>query len=586
MAEERAQRRLAAILAADVVGYSRLMERDEEGTLSALKERRKRILDPLVTQYQGRIVKLMGDGVLVEFASAVNAVSCAVELQKRMAEANGEISDEQRIVLRVGINLGDVIVEHGDLYGDGVNVAARLEALADPGGICLSGALRDQVERQLALNLDDLGEQSLKNIARPVHVYRISSIGTPNRAVPADTQNPLSIAVLPFDNMSGTPEQGYIGDGIAENIITDLSRFRDLAVIARNSTFAYKGKSTRVQDIRRELGVNYVLEGSVQRAGERIRVTAQLVEAATGRHVWVERYDRPVDDLFAVMDDVTGSIVGTLGTTYGGRLRKAAGERAPGTGPPNFRAFDHFVQGMEQLNQFTKASVARGIAHFEQAVALNPNYAKAHSKIAWGHLCDIALGYSGDTVASMSKARAAAETAVRCDDAEAWSHWAIAGCAFYSGQHDSALTGMRRALELNPNDADVLTDMGLFCSYSGRADEGLEFALKAMRLNPHYPEYYAGQLGIIFFDARRYGDAVRAFESARNLDPPLWRLYLAASHAALGHHGVAHSTISNLLASEPGATVAHYTGPTSAPYRNDLDREHLVQHLRKAGLPE
>lgn len=587
MAEERIQqRRLAAIMAADVVGYSRLMELDEAGTLAALKERRKRILEPLVAQYQGRIVKVMGDGVLVEFASAVNAVGCAVELQKQMAAANGEVSEECHILLRIGINLGDVIVEHGDLYGDGVNVAARLEALAEPGGICLSGALRDQVERQLALALDNLGEQMLKNIARPVSVYRVSATVVPTRVSPAAIQSPLSIAVLPFDNMSDTPGQGYIGDGIAENIITDLSRFHDLTVIARNSSFAFKGKPTRVQDIRRELGVNYILEGSVQRASDRIRITAQLVEGATGRHVWAERYERHVDDLFAVMDDVTVSIVGTLATTYGGRLRKAAGERAAGAGPTSFHAFDHFVQGMEQLNQFTKDSVARGIAHFEQAVALNPRYAKAHAKIAWSHLSDIALGYSVDAAVSMIKARAAAEAAVQCDDAEAWSYWAIAGCAFFSGQHDSALAAMRRAIEINPNDADILTDMGLFCSYGGRAEEGLGFALKAMHINPHYPEYYAAQLGIIYFDARRYEDAVRTFESVRTLDASVWRLYLVASHVALGHDDIAQSAVTRLLADDPAATVARYTSPALAPYRDDSDREHLAQHLRSAGLPE
>jgi adenylate cyclase len=578
-------RRLAAILAADVVGYSRLMEHDEAGTLAALKERRTGILAPLVTRHEGRIVKVMGDGVLVEFASAVNAVQCAVELQKRMAAANAALPEDRQIALRIGINLGDVIVESGgDLYGDGVNVATRLEALAEPGGICVSGALRDQVERHFAL--EDLGERTLKNIARPVQVYRVSATAAPTRASPAAIESPLSIAVLPFDNMSGTPEQGYIGDGIAENVITDLSRFRDLTVIARNSSFAYKGRSTRVQDIRRELGVDYILEGSVRRAGDRIRITAQLVETATGRHVWAERYDRHVDDLFAVMDDVTERIVGTLGTTYGGRLRKAAGERAAGAGPTSFRAFDHFVQGMEQLNRFTKESVVRAIAHFDQAVAINPRYAKADAKIAWSHLTDLFFGWSADEAVSAARAHAAAEAAVRADDAEAWSHWALAGCAMYRRQHDSALAAMRRAVELNPNDADVLTDMGLFCTYGGRAEEGLGFALKAMRINPHYPEYYAAQLGQIYFDARRYEDAVRTLESVRTLDTPVMRVYLAASHAALGHDDATRATVARLLADEPAATVAHWTSPVLAPYRDDRDREHLAQHLRKAGLPE
>ena len=586
MAEERTRRRLAAILAADVVGFSSLMEKDEAGTLSVLKDRRTKVLDPLVARHEGRVFKVTGDGVLVEFGSAVNAVECAVDLQEGMAAANRELPEDRHIVLRIGVNLGDVMLEGGDRYGEGVNIAARLESLAEPGGILVSGTTYDHVQSKVKVGFEDLGAQSLKNIAQPVQVYRVSGTAAQTRASQAAGQSPLSIAVLPFDNMSGTAEQGYIGDGIAENIITDLSRFRDLTVIARNSSFAYKGKSTRVQDIRRELGVNYILEGSVQRAGDRIRITAQLVEAATGRHVWVERYDRHIDDLFAVMDDVTGSIVGTLGTTYGGRLRKAAGERAAGAGPTSFRAFDHFVQGMEQLNQFTKDSIARGIVHFEQAVALNPRYAKAHSKIAWGHLSDMAFGYSADAAVSMIKARAAADAAVRCDDAEAWSHWAIAGCAFYSGQHDSAVAVMTRAIELNPNDADVLTDMGLFCSYGGRAEDGLGFALKGMRLNPHYPEYYAAQLGMIYFDARRYVEAVRILESVRTLDTPLMRLYLAASHAALGHSDLAQSEVTRFLAHDPAATVARCTSPALAPYRDDGDREHLAEHLRSAGLPE
>jgi adenylate cyclase len=586
MSDQTPQRRLAAILAADVVSYSRMMQADEAGTMAVLKSRRTEILQPLVSKHHGRIIKVMGDGVLVEFASAVQAVSCAVALQEAMAVANEAAEESRRVILRIGINLGDVMVEGGDLYGDGVNIASRLEAIAEPGGICVSGKVREEAAGRASCEFVDLGEKTLKNLARPVQVYRVSGTVARMRVSPAAVQSPLSIAVLPFDNMSDTPEQGYIGDGIAENIITDLSRFRDLTVIARNSSFAYKGKSTRVQDIRRELGIDYILEGSVQRLGDRIRVTAQLVEAATGRHVWVERYDRHVDDLFAVMDDVTGSIVGTLGTTYGGRLRKAAAERVVGAGPTSFPALDHFVQGMEQLNQGTKDSVARAIAQFEHAVALNPRYAKAHAKVAWGHLADILLGYSPDAAVSMAKARAAAEAAVHCDDGEAWCHWAIAGCAFYSGQHDSAVATMRRAIELNPNDADVLTDLGFFCSHSGHAEEGIEFALKAMRLNPHYPEYYTAQLGVIYFNAGRYEDAVQTFESLRTLDTPVWCAYLAASHAALGHDALAQSAVTHLLATDPTATVARYTSPGLAPYRDDRDREHLAQHLRSAGLPD
>lgn len=586
MTDTRVQRRLTTILVADVVGYSRLIGADEAGTLAALKDRWTRILDPLVHEHEGRIVKFMGDGVLVEFPSAVNAVQCALMLQKNMAEANKSQPERLQIVLRIGINLGDVVFEGSDIFGDGVNIAARLEPLARSGELCIASNVYDAVRGKLNLSAEDMGEIELKNIARPVRAFRIAIDGVPNHSPTNQTQqeNTLSIAVLPFDNMSGVPEHDYIGEGIAENILTDLSRFRDLAVIARNSSFAYKGKATRIQDIRRDLGVNYVIEGSVQKAGDRIRITAQLIDGATGKHLWAERYDRHADDLFAVMDEITELIVGTLGTTYGGRLRKAASEAAVGAGPTSFRAFDHFVQGMQELNKFTKQSIASSIKHFEQAIAINPRYAKAHAKIAWAHLMNLYFGWSVDEAVSLKKAQDAADAAVWADDAEAWAHWAVAGCAMSIRQHDRALLGMRRALELNPNDADILTDMGSFCSYAGKPDEGLVYALKGMKINPHYPEYYADQLAQIYFDARQYENAIRTFEGIRILRTPSMLVYSAASHAALGQNEAAHALSAKLLASEPQSTATFWAN--QIPYSKDRDREHMAVNLRLAGLPE
>jgi adenylate cyclase len=345
MAEERAERRLAAILAADVVGYSRLMEQDEAGTLAALKSRRREILQPVVSKHHGRMVKLMGDGVLVEFASAVNAVACAVELQRGMAEANADAPEDRRIVLRVGINLGDVMVEGSDLYGDGVNIAARIEGLAGPGEIWIAASVHDQIENKASgLSFEDLGPREMKNLARPVRVLRVVT------GLPAEKQlagKPLpsaqpSIAVLPFTNMSGDPGQDFITDGITENIIADLSRFRDLAVISRQSTFAYKGKAVKVQEVSRELGARYILEGSLQKPGERVRITAQLIDGATGQHLWTERYSRKVDDIFAMLDEVTETIVVTLAAGYGGRLHKAWRTRAGKSGQRTFEAYDCF----------------------------------------------------------------------------------------------------------------------------------------------------------------------------------------------------------------------------------------------------
>jgi adenylate cyclase len=588
MAEVPVKRRLAAILAGDVVGYSRLMGEDEAGTLATLKSRRKNVLEPIVARHHGRIFKVTGDGVLVEFASALNAVHCAVELQESMVAANTDLPESRQIVLRIGINLGDVMVEGGDLYGDGVNIASRLEALAKPGDLCIAANVYDVVRGKLALSAEDLGDVELKNIAQPIRAFRVAVNEGPARFPRGGAQpdNTLSIAVLPFDNMSGIPEHDYIGEGIAENILTDLSRFRDVAVIARNSSFAYKGKATRVQEIRRDLGVNYILEGSVQKSSDRIRVTAQLIEGASGKHLWAERYDRRADDLFAVMDEITELIVGILGTTYGGRLRIAASEVAARAGPTSFRAFDHFVQGMQEFNKFTKPSVASALVHFAKAIEINPRYAKAHAKITWAHLVNLNFGWSTDEAYSCERARAAADAAVKADDAEAWAQWALAGCAMFDGQHDRALTCMQRAIELNPNDADILTDMGYFCAFTGKAEEGLAYALKALRINPHHPEYYVDQLGLIYFNARQYENAIRTLEGIRTLSTPSMHVYLAASHAALGHLQPAHAAVTKLLAIEPQSTVSYWTGPERAPYREKQDREHLAINLRLAGLPE
>jgi adenylate cyclase len=581
-------RRLAAILAADVVDYSRLMHADEVATLAALKARRRGTLDPLIARHGGRLFKLVGDGAMVEFGSAVSAVQCAVELQEAFSAANADSLRDRHIVLRIGVHLGDVMVEGTDLYGDGVNIAARLESLAEPGGVLVSEDVHRQIRNKLSLGFDDLGPQNLKNIAQPVRAFRVAAAGlsvSPHPTVESmPHEDALSIAVLPFDNMSGVPEHDYIGEGIAENILTDLSRFRDLTVIARNSSFAYKGKATRIQDIRRDLAVNYVLEGSVQRAGDRIRITAQLIEGATGKHLWAERYDRRVDDLFAVMDEITELIVGTLGTTYGGRLRKAASENATGAGPTSFRAFDHFVQGMQELNKFAKESIPSAVAHFQQAVAINPRYAKAHAKLAWAHLINADFGWAEDEAATVRKAREAADAAVLADDAEAWAHWAVAGCAMFDRQHDRALMRMRKALELNPNDADVLADMGLFCAWAGKAEEGLVHALRAVKINPHHPEYYADQLGWIYFDARQYENAIRTLDGLRTLCTPSTLIYLAASHAALGHIEAARAIAAKLLAREPQSTVSYRTN--LIPYHDDRDRDHVAENLRLAGLPE
>jgi len=585
MAEVRAQRRLAAILAADVVGYSRLMEADETGTLVTLKARRREVLEPLVAKHQGRLFKVTGDGVLVEFASAVNAVQCAVELQQAMSAANRDQPETRHVVLRIGLNLGDVMVEGSDLYGEGVNIAARLEALAEPGGILISGTAHDHVKSKVKVEFDDLGAQSLKNIAESVRTYRVTGTPRVSPAVTKATADKPSIALLPFVNMSGDPAQDFFVDGITENIITGLSRFRDLFVIASNSTFAYKGKAARIQDVSRELGVHYVLEGSVQKSSGRIRITAQLIDGETGRHLWAERYDRGVEDIFAVQDDVTELVVGTLAAGHGGgRLYKAWQGRA--AGPQNFRAYDHFQRGMDLFNRFTREDIERARDCFREAIVLDSAYGKAYAKIAWAHICDVWLGWSENPADSMAKAMEFATLAVARDDDEAWGHWALAGYHLFGQQHDRAIAAYRKALELNPNDADVLNDFGQCLSFAGRAKEGVEIVRKAMRLNPHYPEYWVMQFGPILFAARQYEEAVTTLESLRLLDTINIHLYLAASHAALGHASQARKAVGRVIEADPQATLQKVTSAELAPYKDQKDLEHFRENLRKAGLPE
>ena len=583
------ERRLAAILAADVVGYSRLMERDEAGTLAALKERRRAIVDPLVKKHRGRIVKLMGDGVLVEFGSAVNAVECAVELQKSMtAAAAGELED-QRIVLRVGVNLGDVIVEGNDLYGDGVNLAARLQALAGPGEIWIAGSVHDQIEKKLSVNFEDLGPKQVKNIARPVRIFRVQA-STP-APLPSGPLSPPpakpSIAVLPFVNLSGDAAQDYFVDGITENIITDLSRFRDLFVIASNSSFAYKGKAVKIQDVCRELGVVYILEGSVQGSGDRMRITAQLIDGTTGRHLWAERYDRQVKDIFALQDEVTQMIVGALATAYGGRLGKAWQKRAEGADGRKFEALDYFLRGMALLNRFNEEENKRAQEAFGKAIELEPNYGKAIAKLAWTHWADACFGWSKNADKSWEEFRKFATMAVERDDDEAWGFWAMAGYYILRlGQHDRAIAEMQRALELNPNDADMITDYGTFLNYAGRTEEAIEWALKAMRLNPHYPTWYVLQLGPIYYDARRYMDAIATLGDLRDSETIWSNLYLAASHAQLGHDSEARKAIERALIIQPRATIEEWSTAKKVPYKEPSAREHFREGLRKAGLPD
>jgi TolB-like protein/Flp pilus assembly protein TadD len=587
VARQREERRLAAILAADVVGYSRLMGVNEAGTLAALKSHLKESIDPKISEYGGRIVKLMGDGLLAEFPSVVNAVRCATEVQQGMAERNAGTPEDRRICFRMGINLGDVIVDGDDIYGDGVNVASRLEKLAEPGGVCISSTVRDQVEGKLDIAFEDEGKHEVKNIAKPIHVWRWAPAGiTPEAIGKTTTATPASgkpsIAVLSFDNMSGDPEQEYFSDGVTEDIITELSRYPDFLVIARNSTFVYKRKAVDHRQIARDLGVQFVLEGSVRRAGDRVRITAQLVDAATGSHLWAERYDRTLDDIFAVQDEITETIVGALGVT----LQQARIRRATRQDPSSLDAYDKTLQAWAHFQRYSKENNSEARRLAEAAIELEPSYARAHAIVAWAHLMDYSSHWVEDPDQALERAYKAARKAVSLDDHNAYAFLGLGASENWLGRHDQAIANSRRALELNPNDADSHAHFANVLVFAGRADDALEELGTAMRLNPHYPGSYLQFLGRAYFTQRRYEKAESAFERAVTVNPgwPWAHLLLAAARAALGKIEDAKAGVAEARKLSPALTLGHV--PKAWPAKNSADFDHLVEMLRKAGLPE
>ena len=578
MAEDRVQRRLAAILAADVVGYSRLTELDEVGTLAALKSRRKEIVQPLVARHQGRVFKVTGDGIMVEFASAVNAVQCAIDLQQAMAEAARQQPEDRRIVLRIGINLGDVVVERGDLYGDGVNIAARLETAADPGGIYISGTAYDQVRNKFETAFEELGEKSLKNIGAPVRVYRVAGLVRLPLASAAVAGDRPSIAVLPLASMSGDAGQQYFSDGITEDIITELARFRHLQVMARNSSFRYRGQDVDVQRVGRELGVQYLLEGSVRRLGNRIRITVQLIDTATGHHVWAERFDRNEEELFAVQDEA----VKTIAATLVGRVNAAATERAQRKPPASLAAYELVLRG-DALPLYRPGSAEEARKLFEQAIALDPGYAKAYALLANLEMTDWHRDFNAPQEV-LDRAYAFAQKAITLDPNDSTSQVAVARLHQTRGAYSRAEYHYAKARELNPNSALLMAGFGDLNITLGDPEKALEFFRSARTLDPFFePSWLWPITGVAHFMARQYDEAVTALERAT--EPPYWgHLYMAASHAMLGHSERARHHAAETLRLKPEFTVA---GAISRqPLRRDSDREHLREAFRKAGLPE
>jgi adenylate cyclase len=573
------QRKLAAILAADVVGFSRLISEDEAGTLAALRARRKEVLEPAVAERHGRIFKLMGDCVFVEFSSAVNAVACAIDIQKAMADRNQSEPSNRPVHLRVGINLGDVVVDGGDLYGDGVNLASRLQEMADPGGICVSAKVHAEVVRKLELSAEDLGERAVKN-GEPVHVYKIGTgMETPrDQSAPLSLPTKPSIVVLPFVNMSGVAEQEFFADGLTEDILTELSRFRELFVISRNSSFKYKGKAVNVQQVARELGVQYVLEGSVRKAGNRVRITAQLIDAERDRHVWAERYDRDLEDIFAIQDQVTSAIVSTLP----GRVEAASRDRAANKPTASMAAYECVMAGKTLHHRSTKADNTEALRMLARAIELDPNYGHAH---AW-RACVLGqawiYGWRQDREATWNEVVSELEIALALDESDSDVHRILAAVNVTRDDLDRAVHHQDRALVLNPNDDLIVVQQGEILTWLGQPDEGIEWIKKAMRLNPYHPERFWSHLGRAHFVARRYREAIEALQRIAAPDHMVYAL-LAACHAHAGNDAAAQDCIREALRRQPDFTMEGHL--TTLHYKHAADREHHREGLLKAGLP-
>jgi TolB-like protein/class 3 adenylate cyclase/Tfp pilus assembly protein PilF len=632
MAEEGFKRKLAAILSADVEGYSRLMDDDEEATVRTLTTYRNAIND-LVQQYRGRIIDTPGDNILAEFTSVVDAVNGAVEIQRDLAERNAELPENRRMQFRIGVNLGDVIEEEGRIYGDGVNIAARLEAMAEAGGICVSGRAYDQVANKLGLEYENLGEHQVKNITTPIRVFRVLSFPgaaahrvvrakktlkrkwrkiafglaavlfvaiaaaaiwnfylRPSAVEVASVERmayPLpdkpSIAVLPFENMSEEPAQDYFGDGLTEQIISTLSKLRGLFVISRSSTFTYKGKPVKVQKVAEDLGVKYVLEGSVKRTADRIRITAQLIDATTGHHIWSERYDREPKDIFAIQDDITMEITKAL------RIELIDGEQARIWGKHetnDLQAFEKVLQGFLYLTNGNKEDNVRAQQLYEEAMDLDPEYARAHVGLGFTHFFDARFGWVASRADSIKMAFKYSQKAIELDDTLDPAHYLLACVYLVTRQYEKAIAEAKRAVDLNPNGADAHQVLGALLGASGNWADSIVFVKKAIRLNPFPTVYYFHWLGRAYFMTEQYDEAIATCKKALDINSNYMpaHAFLAACYSSLNRQTEAESAAREVLRINPKFTIKSYA--KTLPYKNKADIDRYVAALRKAGLSE
>jgi TolB-like protein/class 3 adenylate cyclase len=592
---ERVERRLAAILAADVAGYSRLMGQDEAGTLARLRIHRRELIDPKITEHKGRIVKTTGDGILIEFLSVVEAVACAVAVQRGMADRNVSTPEDQRIVFRVGVNLGDIIVEGDDIHGDGVNVAARLESIAEPGGICLSGTVRDHIGNRLDVAFEDLGEQALKNIARPLRVFQVrlaAKEGTPTTSTfetPPILALPdkSSIAVLPFQNMSGDLEQEYFADGMVEEITTAIARLPWLFVIARNSSFAYKGKSPDLRQVGRELGVRYLLEGSVRKSGNRVRITGQLIDTTTGAHIWADRFDGPLDDIFELQDQVASSVVGAIEP----KLRHAEIERASRKPTSSLDAYDLYLRALAEVHKWTAASFQETTRLLSGALSIDPAYAPAAALFGfcrgWQHAYGWEALSDDETNEAIGFARRAVDTGK--DDPDAlWMAGQV--LAYFAGDHATGLGLIDRALSLNGNSALAWCARGYVLNFANQPEPAIESFNRAMRLSPFDPLGSMFKTGIsgAYMIARRFEEAMTWIDKSLQEHPGnthalRWKASICGH---LGKVEEGQNCVQELLSQYPKATIGSLERNRRLPINAPALSLILLDGLRKAGLPE
>ena len=581
MTEERAKRKLSAVLSADVKGYSHLMGKDESGTVNRLKEYRSLMTD-IIQKYRGRVVDSPGDNILAEFASVVNATECALKIQGELKKRNAELPKDGRMEFRIGINLGDVIEDDDRIYGDGVNIAARIESLAEGGGICVSGSVFDQIEGKIPLNYEDLGKQSVKNIKNPVQIYRIYV--EPEESLMVEKEFKLldepSIAVLPFENMSGNPEQEYFSDGLTEEIITGLSKLPHILVIARNSTFTYKGKAVKVQQVSREMGAKYVLEGSVRTAGKRVRIAAQLVDGITGQHLWADRYDRELKDIFAIQDEITMNIMIAL------QIKLTEGEQAriQAKYTNNMEAYLNYLQAREYFLKFSKEGNVLAKQKFQESIALEPGYTPAYAGLAGAYLQESWLGWSQSPEQSGAMAMQYAQKCVALDESLSFAHAALGMIYLVLRQWDEAVEESEAAVSLSPNSADSVVMLAVVYRTAGRVEEALSRLEKAIRLNPMPPDWYLHEFGTCYRLMGRYEEAIAVLKRVLKRSPDYLnsRLNLIASYAMSGKEDAARKEAVEVMKQSPDFSVERFL--KYFPYKDQKILDGLRDCWIKAGL--